>query len=88
MPTTDPTLRKTTADRDTRCRSCWARIRIGSPVVVDTDQAVFHADCPAKFYGFPEFHRLREDGVVPEDLTERDDYYPHRHEAGFRHRRR
>lgn len=75
MKTAEPIFRKEVSTRDTRCRSCWARIRPGRSIVVDGHGAVFHAECPPKFLAYPDFARLRDDGVVPESLTERDEYY-------------
>ena len=88
MKTAETTLIKGVAANSIRCRYCWKRMSAGTPIVMNAEGAVFHADCPPKFYGFPEFERLTPDGVIPEDMSEPDHYYPHRHERDFRNRRR
>lgn len=70
----ETTLRKEMADRDTRCRHCWARIWRGEAMAVD-GWLVFHMQCPPRFTGFPVISHLTDEGELPDDLRERDDYY-------------
>jgi len=70
-----PTLRKDLAQRDTRCRHCWARIRRGESVMHD-GSIFFHVECEPRFTGFPTINRLTDEGELPDEIGhEHDDYY-------------
>lgn len=69
-------VRKSVADRDTRCRNCWGRITRREPVNCDPSGVMFHSNCRPVATSFPVIGSIDADGneVNP---TSSDHSYSH-----------